>query len=813
MRLAIIDPGYSHSHSHHQAVNLAIQSALKKRGVEVLIIAAADLDIAVCDVANTTGLSILPYFTVPCYPANAESLPLRQHEVLVQSFAYELLELFRSSVLQGTKHFLLHTGFSFHIAGIARAIWFLDGLSKSRLLISMMFHPGARIRDQQTAELDFLNTSEYLRYKKALWTLQASGARANFDIALAVPCRTYMHIYKTIWQAGTVEVHPALGYIPLPKKRLSPNHRSRVMLYLGGPKEEKGIEFAARLGVVAAKKFPQAEFVFHYNDQFPGAARFASVIDELRRAGEEHRNVVIFTGNIDARTYNDLFLSCQIFCLLYNPEVYSFKTSGIFWDALRCEDADWLITAGTWPEEELKELHIPHAVVDYNNVSVGVVRLGELLHLTDAKTGHCAPGVDVAYLQLLNSSFGDWLYHQFTTKSFSKHSACVSITNPDYQPKLGRILVVRTRFEHFSQLSGPGGFITHLRSFGYEVDEVFVSLGSDQLESLPTELKEKFTRISHTYLNSYQGNAVLVETDIQRKINSYDIVHFLDAEHCGLLNALYRFVSPLSSVTKLVATYHQPQTVMEQIVANPYYLNGFDCIHLMSPCQERFFKTLVNPDKLCVVPHGLSPELLEESLPTTITGLSAKRSIPGLDKSIGGRKVILTVGNWQRDFNSLQETAKLLLVQEDVIFVLVSKGLRLDTNNLKNVLVLNQGVTDSQLHALYRRSTLLFLPLHDSAANNAILEAMAHGLPIVTTDLPSTRYYTNNKAVFVKPGATAYAAALQEVLTKLKQPSQRMAITRALRQRASELVWKKIAITMHEKLYSPLLTRTKGGQL
>ena len=66
MRLAIIDPGYSHSHSHHQAVNLAIQSALKKRGVEVLIIAAADLDIAVCDVANTTGLSILPYFTVPC---------------------------------------------------------------------------------------------------------------------------------------------------------------------------------------------------------------------------------------------------------------------------------------------------------------------------------------------------------------------------------------------------------------------------------------------------------------------------------------------------------------------------------------------------------------------------------------------------------------------------------------------------------------------------------------------------------------------------------------------------------------------------
>ena len=139
--------------------------------------------------------------------------------------------------------------------------------------------------------------------------------------------------------------------------------------------------------------------------------------------------------------------------------------------------------------------------------------------------------------------------------------------------------------------------------------------------------------------------------------------------------------------------------------------------------------------------------------------------------------------------------------------MIVSKDLILDTNNLENVILLNQGLTDAQLHALYRKAALLFLPLLDGAANNAILEAMAHGLPIVTTDLPSTRFYTQEKAVFVNPSPTDYSIAVTGLLKQISEPGNQSKIAVNLRRRAQELTWDKIALEMHNMLYSPLIKR------
>ena len=120
---------------------------------------------------------------------------------------------------------------------------------------------------------------------------------------------------------------------------------------------------------------------------------------------------------------------------------------------------------------------------------------------------------------------------------------------------------------------------------------------------------------------------------------------------------------------------------------------------------------------------------------------------------------------------------------------------------------LNQGISDSQLHALYLRAALLFLPLQDGAANNAILEAMAHGLPIVTTDLPSTRFYTNNLAMLVPPSPAKYAAAIRKKLNELGSADNRQQDSAALQERAKALSWQKIAQGMHENLYAPLLQK------
>jgi len=61
-------------------------------------------------------------------------------------------------------------------------------------------------------------------------------------------------------------------------------------------------------------------------------------------------------------------------------------------------------------------------------------------------------------------------------------------------------------------------------------------------------------------------------------------------------------------------------------------------------------------------------------------------------------------------------------------------------NNLKNV-IWHAGLSDEKLRLLYQDSYLLLLPMNDSGANTAITEALASGLPIVTTDVGGVRDY------------------------------------------------------------------------
>ena len=51
------------------------------------------------------------------------------------------------------------------------------------------------------------------------------------------------------------------------------------------------------------------------------------------------------------------------------------------------------------------------------------------------------------------------------------------------------------------------------------------------------------------------------------------------------------------------------------------------------------------------------------------------------------------------------------------------------------------GLDDDQLRDLYQKSHLLLLPMNDSGANTSVVEALASGLPIVTTDVGGIRDY------------------------------------------------------------------------
>jgi glycosyltransferase involved in cell wall biosynthesis len=61
------------------------------------------------------------------------------------------------------------------------------------------------------------------------------------------------------------------------------------------------------------------------------------------------------------------------------------------------------------------------------------------------------------------------------------------------------------------------------------------------------------------------------------------------------------------------------------------------------------------------------------------------------------------------------------------------------------------GLSDDELRALYQRSHLMLLPMNDSGANTAVVEALASGLPIVTTDVGGIRDYGGGAVFPVVP--------------------------------------------------------------
>jgi glycosyltransferase involved in cell wall biosynthesis len=53
----------------------------------------------------------------------------------------------------------------------------------------------------------------------------------------------------------------------------------------------------------------------------------------------------------------------------------------------------------------------------------------------------------------------------------------------------------------------------------------------------------------------------------------------------------------------------------------------------------------------------------------------------------------------------------------------------------------HNGLNDEELRTLYQQAYVMLLPMNDSGANTAIVEALSSGLPIVTTDVGGIQNY------------------------------------------------------------------------
>jgi glycosyltransferase involved in cell wall biosynthesis len=260
------------------------------------------------------------------------------------------------------------------------------------------------------------------------------------------------------------------------------------------------------------------------------------------------------------------------------------------------------------------------------------------------------------------------------------------------------------------------------------------------------------------------------------------LIHLMWAERdWGFLDRL-----PIGrSGTALCGTFHTGPDTLPEVVKAPGRLKNFSAIILMSEVQRPFFESLGVPhDGIHVLHHGIDCDFFSPA--------RANRSRPF---------TVLFVGNFRRNFKVLAEVCCLLETYEDIeIRVVVPKSRIAEFARHRNVKA-SSDLSDVDLRNAYREASCLLMTLEAATANNAILEAMACGLPIVAERIGGVAEYTGDySAILCRPGASRELAGA--ILTLYKDDNMRLRMGDLARTRAKELDWPIVAkrtIEVYEK--------------
>lgn len=257
------------------------------------------------------------------------------------------------------------------------------------------------------------------------------------------------------------------------------------------------------------------------------------------------------------------------------------------------------------------------------------------------------------------------------------------------------------------------------------------------------------------------------------KHNQPTVVHYLNGER----DIRYQTAWFKNRVRSL-ATFHKPPQVLEQTIVNFKYHKNLQAAIAVGANQVSFLKERLQTDRVFYIPHGVDTQFFQPN--------------PKLRRE----KTLLFVGQHLRNFNMFNSVIRELKKQINGLRIQVV--LRSDfASQITPVagLEVYSHIDDYELLNLYQEATLLFLPLHDVTACNSLLEAMASGTPIVTTDLEANRGYSLGDFV-VQDTVSAYVDRIVELLHESESHLNRL--SDQLRDLSLQYDWSVVAKQVEE---------------
>lgn len=175
---------------------------------------------------------------------------------------------------------------------------------------------------------------------------------------------------------------------------------------------------------------------------------------------------------------------------------------------------------------------------------------------------------------------------------------------------------------------------------------------------------------------------------------------------------------------KVVCTLHQPFEWFEKNDKWKKYLKQVDAVILVGNSEISEFEKLTGKKNVKFIPHGICSDFYSPN------------------KDISKENIVLTVGNWLRDYKFADKVYQALLSTDDSLNICIvtqpSNRAFIKPNERIHFL---SGISDKDLRDLYCRCSVLFLPLIRYTANNSLLEAGACGCNIViSSNFPDNSY-------------------------------------------------------------------------
>ncbi|MCC6600478.1 MAG: glycosyltransferase [Crocinitomicaceae bacterium] len=306
------------------------------------------------------------------------------------------------------------------------------------------------------------------------------------------------------------------------------------------------------------------------------------------------------------------------------------------------------------------------------------------------------------------------------------------------------VLVLLTDFSHHGEHSGYKQILQFIQP-------AFV-LGVNERKGIHTTgLRSKYQWI--------------FEWDIWKHRKEADLIHIMYAED------YLRFSPLLYPDIPIVATFHQPAESLEREIASG------DMKGRMGKITHRLSKNRFGKLAAAIVTEAGQKKVLSRVMPSEkIHIIPLGVHLSGFRETFDSLKKssepmvpcrVVTVGHWLRDwdfyFRVIDRCADLMTGWEFVIINRRLEGNLLEKINQRQNVKWIKDASSEELKKILYTSAVHFLPVTAASGNNAVIESLAMGCPVVMTDVFNSSFHIG------APAVTLYKKnSLEEAITYLE---------------------------------------------